>query len=506
MLSARAAPARSSTPRGETLPGDRTVTVREPVASRTSTPREVQQAWQTPREPGAGGDASALKRAGLGLAQQPRVKRGVDPAPHVPCSGKPGDLGELGALSRRGLQKDLIPPTPRTPDLHGARNRHRQRTGPGEISQHWALKEDSIPDPGPGYGVKTFKDEDVAENFKAGQVLGVAEYMISRGEAIYHSTTREPLGKSYVRGHALPAHTQEQGFRGFGVSRRSLCGAKESIFPRGVAPESAEAHAQYCKTHGSHEAGEMALRRYEWPEAVTGNRHFRFGLVDDVDIGNRGAGAKRALTMDAGDEHHAVLDTRIGTHRLENKRQVANDHLGTARSSRQGTLPVPPDHAFGQRRAQGLDAGTLLRGFYSPEERLPDADLGACLLPGRRNYATTVPFGIPSVRTDQLHRVPAPHQRPMANSTNFGDDPDAVDLIFPGKFNHRGVGDEDMCVRRDGQELRSILEGAGYYLDEGAFQEVFQAAVDFYGDDIPKASTEALMAAYFNVTGDPRRR
>ncbi|CAE7298652.1 GST3, partial [Symbiodinium necroappetens] len=78
-------------------------------------------------------------------------------------------------------------------------------------STHWGLKNSKIPDAGEGYGKKTNKDpdligydEDVAQNFKSGQLFGVAEYINARGEDVYHSTKREPLAKAFQRGHVFP--------------------------------------------------------------------------------------------------------------------------------------------------------------------------------------------------------------------------------------------------------------------------------------------------------------
>merc|ERR1711972_606681 len=96
-----------------------------------------------------------------------------------------------------------------------------------------------------------------AENFRSGQQFGVAEYRNSRGEAIYHSTTREPLGKPYVRGHMLPPETYGPNFPGFGKAEQRGRSAKETIFPRETQPEVERTKELYKRTHGSFGAGEM---------------------------------------------------------------------------------------------------------------------------------------------------------------------------------------------------------------------------------------------------------
>lgn len=478
-------------------------------ASGSGTPREPQHAWATPREPavGFGNGGGTLKTAGLNLSG---VRRGVDPAPSVRSGGRPGDLGEYGVMLRRGLQHDLLLPTPRTPEgRSNLRERHRQRSGHGEITRHWGLKEVLIPDPGEGYGIKNFKGEDVAENFKSGQVLGVAEYAKTRGEAIYHSTVREPLGNTYLRGHSLPPETAAPEFPGFGARRRTTGPAKDTMYPRCVEPESEEARRQYCKTHGSYHPGEVATRGYNWPKAVTEDPHFRFGTIDAVDTASRGAGVKSALVTDRGDEPLAVPNTCIGTHALERKRNATGDHLGRSRNLLTGKQPVPPGHAYGQRTNDAkYGVGDLLRGWYSAEEQEPDVDLGTCIVPGRRNTDGQRAYGIPTVRTDLLPYALHPDRRAVTNSTNFGDDPNADHLIYPGKFRCQGISDEDFCQRRGRDELQSILhgaEGAGYALEHRDFEQVFQMALGLHGDGGQEASAEALMAAYFQFTGSPQR-
>lgn len=443
-----------------------------------------------------------MKTAGLNLTG---IKKGADPAPSVRSAGRPGEMGEQAWMLRRGIQHDVILPTPRTPEGRGStRERHKQRTGPSEIARHWALKEDPIPDSGEGYGVKTYYGENVADNFKAHQVVGVAEYLKTRGEAVYHSSTREPLGKSFVRGHELPADTSHPRFCGFGARKRCTGPAKDAIHPRGTQPESLEVRALYNKSHGSHLPGEMAVRDYHWPEAISDDPHFRFGVVDSVDVASRGMGVKAAMNPAAAREPHSVPGVNIGSETLEHKRRVGNDHLGRSRNLMTGRQPVPPDHSYGVRSDKnGYDVGDCLRGWCSDREQEPDADLGRCTQPGRRNFNTQRRFGIPTIRTDLLHHALHADKRAVTNATNFGDDPNAGHLVAPGKFQHIGIADEDFTERHGQQELHKILQGAGYSLDEEAFEAVFRRAVELHGDGGTTASAEAVMVAYFQVLGGP---
>jgi len=439
---------------------------------------------------------SALKMAGLGLTQTPRLG---DVAPSVRPSGKAGELGAV--MGNQGLQPDVVVETPRTPELGECRSRHRQRTKHGEITRTWGQHGMKIPEPGPGYGIKSNKGEDVARNFKAGQQLGVAEYMASCGEAIYKSTIQEPLGKSWVRGHALPPRTKEAEFPGFGIKSCAQEPAKECIWPRGYESESLEAKEIYRRTHGSTDPGEMSRRDYVWPQSVTGNPHFRFGAVDTTAGPNNGQGAKSALTMDTGDEVHTVPNSRIVKDTLEHFREVAVEHLGKSRSLLQGIPPLPKGHTYGMKSGHDVtNAGALIRGSYGERDQVADADLGCCTARGRRNFVTKMPLGVPSIRYDL---VPPPmERRSIANSVNFGDEFDARGLIFPGKFQHQGVNDGDFQHRRSKDELRGIIEGAGYALDAADYHIVFEAAAELHGDGEPFASVQAFMYAYSDWAAD----
>lgn len=422
-----------------------------------------------------------------------------DPCKDVPAAGKAGELLEKGGVtSRRGLQDDIIVATPRTPDaLTDTQRRHRQKGGPGEINLHWGLQSLKVPHPCEGYGMKSNKGEDVAQNFKSGQKLGVAEYFNERAEAVYKSTKREPLGQSYVRGHVLPSKVLSSDFLGFGnATERSETGSKDAIFPRGVTPDTEEIKALYKKTHGASEPGEGVSRSYNWPKAVKDNPLFRFGAVEpNSELRGNGNGAKSALTMDCGEGPLDAPKTVILKDSLVNFQKVSHDRLATSRRLMQGhaTQRLPEGHTHGKASASDpITAGAIVRGFYSVDEQMPDHDLGKCITVGRRNFETQEPLGVPSVRYD----IPAPPiaRRSVACSTNYGDDIDASGLIAPSRFQFQGVTPEDFQARRSLEELESLLRGAGFGVDDETLKAILADACD--GDE--KVSLEAVMSAIYH--------
>jgi hypothetical protein len=355
------------------------------------------------------------------------------------------------------------------------------------------MKTLQLPAPGQGYGVKSKKGESAEQNFKAGQKLGIAEYVQSRGESIYETVRKEPLGTASVRGHVLPEQTKQPSFKGFGKKiNLDEYGSKDALFPRDVEPDKEEDKARYKKTHGAFDTGESVDRDYVWPQQILQNQHFRFGASDSKP-GNLqgGGGAKTALTMDL-EADGSWPKTQVADRTAETFRQVANDGLGTARNAMQGRPPVPAGHSYGLKSGHdNTHAGELMRGFYTANEQRPDPDLGKCKTQGRRNFLTKRPFGTPSVRHDL--EAPPHHRRSIASSTNYGDDHSAFGLLYPEKFGFRGVSDNDFFVGRSADEMRSLLQGAGYSLEEQDFQMLWEDGVRYFGADAEVVSLEVML-------------
>lgn len=73
-------------------------------------------------------------------------------------------------------------------------------------------------------------------------------------------------------------------------------------------------------------------------------------------------------------------------------------------------------------------------------ELVPDADLGRCMRPGSRNIVRRPQdadraFGCPSVRTD----IPMKSFKSVADHQNYGDEPEAIDILFPASNTEIGV-------------------------------------------------------------------
>jgi len=106
-------------------------------------------------------------------------------------------------------------------------------------------------------------------------------------------------------------------------------------------------------------------------------------------------------------------------------------------------MPVSEDMVFGVpslKKGQEWNAAKCLMGEPSLKELVQDADLGKCTRPGSRNMVRRPQdvdraFGCPSVRTD----IPMKSFKSVANYVNYGDEPEAIDILFPASNAEIGI-------------------------------------------------------------------
>jgi hypothetical protein len=121
----------------------------------------------------------------------------------------------------------------------------------------------------------------------------------------------------------------------------------------------------------------------------------------------------------------------------------------------------------------------LLAGSLTPEEQGPDADLGKSIREGWRNIAPEGrAFGLPSIRTD----IPLPRFKSCANTVNFGNEPDAQQLLRPPRSVERGVNEGHYMELRPRTEVQEIMAEAGIDLDSADFDRVFAMASEADGE------------------------
>lgn len=120
--------------------------------------------------------------------------------------------------------------------------------------------------------------------------------------------------------------------------------------------------------------------------------------------------------------------------------------LGTVKNLGQGQTDRGKDYAHGYKsNVDGQwNAGNCIQGEPTHKELKPDKDLGVSI---RVNCSNTVrkdednhrSFGAPTIRTD----IPYKARKSMADYQNYGDEPEAIDLLYPATFTECGISEFD---------------------------------------------------------------
>ncbi len=124
---------------------------------------------------------------------------------------------------------------------------------------------------------------------------------------------------------------------------------------------------------------------------------------------------------------------------------------------------------------------------YACKTHCPGHDLLIC------HACLVQTFGLPSVRTD----VPAPTNRSVANTHNYGNEPDAMVLLRPPKSVDLGVEEAHLLALRNRDQLLQLLQESGLDLTEGEFEQAFAMAADVDGQaaDRQRCSLNTFMRA-----------
>lgn len=397
-----------------------------------------------------------------------RLKETMTKNALVPPAGKVWDTSEEGTAVCLKF-----------PDVSGKEIKGkawRTSTEPGVRVRHPAAAGDVV-DTTKTYGVSSMASShvpDVIEQEPKGVLAGLLQ---AHGERTYLSKMREPLGKGRVHSGDLPPHVH--GDYCFGVKSSQSESSKELLYPG----EAKDAGAGAAPTHtaryrGTSGPGEQRTRGYNWSGTTVRNpATHRFGQVDKGALRD-GEGA--AIALNPARDPSLPKPSAVLPKRVSDYRNVALDHLGRVKSLGRGDEALPEGVAFGASitPADEWTAGDCIRGDYSIEDQLPDADLGKSVSKGYRNF-TTDPhrtFGVPTIRSD----IPPKATASVADHQNYGNDADAASLLHPSRFVTIGVDHDDFVEERGQEDIRRLFAKAGYSLDDEEFAKIWKRAATAY--------------------------
>lgn len=285
------------------------------------------------------------------------------------------------------------------------------------------------------------------------------------------------MGTSYKRGYNYPNQVKDSTFQ-FGVPTISSENAKDVLYP----------------SDGHHEArnrtidpGVQKERAYNWNVDKTAHR---FGYAEQKVLN----GASHSLHPER--KAGAFPKTVIVKKTVEDFKQVAHDILGKPKNLGQGKPPIPDDHTFGVSTIgnDAWNAAKCIHGEPTEKELEPDFDLGRSTKLGCRNEVRNEKdidrtFGVPTIRLD----IPYKEKKSVADHQNYGDEPDAVDLLFPNTFTELGVSDYDFAALRSRDEIKELFRRIGYNYKIGKFNAMFNRAKLLDESTIDSCSVRAFM-------------
>lgn len=259
--------------------------------------------------------------------------------------------------------------------------------------------------------------------------------------------------------------------------------AKTLIYPVDVADaDTQDTHRMYVRSHQDYAPGEQRTRNYDWEASGVNPKTTVFGQTEKNPLRNGVALALHPGVATDGFNREPIVSKLYETNRL-----TEVERLGEVKKLGHGRDALTDEHVYGvpSRRFAEWGARRLMTGIYTEEEQQPDADLGKSIKPGFRNVSTFPErtYGTPTIRTD----IPSPVVKGVADDQNYGDEPDAMALLYPSADAERGVTDRDFLMQRPKDEVKEIMAAAGALgnVDEELFENIFAhaAALDGKSED-----------------------
>ena len=419
-----------------------------------------------------------------------------DRAPFIPFAGVTTAIE--GASADQSIRQDLYFKAATTTPDNIMKYRRTGREIPGKKQIHYGIYDDPKDYEDLIHGVPTAASEHVPDCIKGRNLSGTKYFMNNLNEDhFYSSRRREPLGKGIIRNYIFPEEVKDDKFR-FGIPTTGILNAKEVIYNGCKLEEEPNVKALYQKTHGLSDPGEQKNRNYKW--YFDKDKH-AFGLPQEKELD----GAKKSLLMDTLESPYPK--TKLVNSRLENFRQATENQLGKPKYH--GTLhpKIGPDHTFGvPNKLSGFwNAGKCIFGDpheINKEAVEPDKDLGRDF-----RYKSKIKnlqpiehdpnqiYGVPSIRRDLKKKS----RVSVTDLTNYGDEEDAYELLYPHPCATMGVKDQDFDVLDDKENISKILKDNGYYLPEEEFNTIYEIALRNYPNEEKKISYQEFISTLRNL-------
>lgn len=425
------------------------------------------------------------------------AEKAIDRVPFIPYAGSYQSSKTKDSNIDMNLRPDLyFSPETKTPDnIKKYRDSLRQSVGVKQI--HPGLYDDPRDYENLRHGITSKSSDHVPDLIKGLNLDGNKEFMNELSESRYASNKREPLGKSIVRNYKFPEVVKSNDFK-FGIPTSGFLSANKLIY-YGAKEEPEEVKNLYYRSHGTTDPGKPNTRYYKWnfdPQTHV----FGYSQKSEID------GAKNSLRTD--NLLNPYPQTILMNKRSEDFRAFNNPLLGKGKFY--GSLSpkfYDENHTFGKGSKLGdqWNAGRLIHGdetTANSENLKPDKDLGRdwhygsklkSLRPTQKDLNRI--YGVPSIRKDLPKRI----VKSVTDIKNYGDEPDAYDLLYPHPEAVRGVYDEDFEKLFGKEEIFNIMKKYDFIIPEKEYDIMFEIALKNYPNNEGKISPKAFISTMRNL-------
>ena len=418
-----------------------------------------------------------------------------DQTPFIPGAGIPTSTS-LNTVDHSVRQDLYFTPESQTPDhIKKYRDSTHQRIGVKQL--HPGIYDDPKFYEDLTHGMKSKPSDHVPDCIKGANIDGNKFFMNQLAESHYASKKREPLGKSLQRDYIFPEEVKNANFK-FGVPTKGLMNAKELIYSGCPLKEEDDVKKLYFKTHGVTDPGEQSKRDFKFN--FDPNEH-KFGFFQEKELD----GVKKSLRSDY--IYNPYPQTKLVGKRLEDYREATEDLLG--KSKFMGTLAPKfynDDHTFGKKsNFEEWNAGKCIHGDennINKKSLEPDIDLGRDvhyknkiknLQPSKRDYNRV--YGVPSIRDD----LPKKDLKSVSDIKNYGDEPDAYELLYPHPEHCLGVEDRDFEELMTKEEIYEIIQRYDFNIPQDEFNLIYQVGLKNYPNDEGKMSPKSFISTMRNL-------
>ena len=425
-------------------------------------------------------------------------EKAIDRTPFIPGAGITSTSALQGASADQSIRPDLyFKPNSQTPDnIKKYRDSTRQRVGVKQL--HPGIYNDPKDYENIVHGIKTLNSDHVPDCIKGANIDGNKIFMNQLAESHYASNKREPLGKSIVRNYNFPEQVKNSNFK-FGIPTTGFFNAKDLIYNGKSLDEPEEVKKLYYKTHGLTDPGQQSTRSYNWNFDP---KEHKFGFFQEKEID----GAKKSLMTD--NLYNPYPQTKLVGKRVEDFRHSTEDMLGKGKYH--GTLSpkfFDENHTFGKECQLGdaWNAGRCIHGddtTITPKSVAADDDLGKDhrysyklknLKPVEKDVNKT--YGVPSIRRD----LPTKKIKSVCDIINYGDEPDAYDLLYPHPESIRGVYDEDFEQLLSKEEIYNLMKKYDFIIPEEEYNLMYEVGLKNYPNPEGKMSPKSFVSTMRNL-------